>query len=213
MLALQAKLRDISRQSLDQLRADGNLPAEVYGHKFENKHIHVSRKDFLAAFKEVGETGLISLQIDGTMCPVLVHHITTDALGDIITSIDFYAVNMKEKTTAEIPVHFIGESPAVKELGGVLVKALEKIEVEALPADLPAHFDIDISALKEFGDSIHVKQIVIPRGVELLTDPETVLVVVNEQRVEVEEAPVVAASETTGTEQTNESPVTTEEKK
>jgi large subunit ribosomal protein L25 len=193
MLKLQAQNRIIFGKKIESLLREGYIPAEIYGNKFENKHIQVVRKDFEKAFKEAGETGVITLEVENTSYPVLVHHLSYNQLGDTVRAIDFYAVNLKEKTQAEIPIRLIGESPAVKELSGILVKALEKIEVEALPTDLPPHIDIDISVIKELNQSIYIKDIVLSGKVKILDDPDTVVAVVTEQRAEKEEpvAPVV----------------------
>lgn len=198
MLKLQAQSRTIFGKKVSSLIESGYIPAEIYGHNFENKHVQVSRKEFEKVFKEAGETGVITLEVENTAYPVLIHQLSYSQLGDTIRAIDFYVVNLKEKTRAEIPVHFIGESPAVKELGGVLVKALEKIEVEALPTDLPSRIDVDLSAIKELNHSIYIKDITISEKVRIIDDPDTVVAVVTERQVEKEEpaaAPVQEGEE------------------
>ena len=206
MIQLNAQIRTVFKKAVSKLLAQDLIPAEIYGHNFENKHISVSRKEFKKAYMEAGETGLITLVVEGVSYPVLIHDTETDRLGNDIVSIDFYAVNLKEKTTAEVPVHVIGESPAVKEFGGILVKALEEVEVEALPVDLPSHIDVDASTLISLNQSIHVKDLVFSNKVKILTEPETVIVVVTEPKVEEESAPVAEVStESSATETTSES--------
>lgn len=198
MLKLQAQNRTVFGKKVSSLIESGYIPAEIYGHNFENKHVQVSRKEFERVFKETGETGVITLEVENTEYPVLIHQLSYSQLGDTIRAIDFYVVNLKEKTRAEIPVHFIGESPAVKELGGVLVKALEKIEVEALPTDLPSRIDVDLSVIKELNHSIYIKDIAISEKVRIIDDPDTVVAVVTERQVEKEEpaaAPVQEGEE------------------
>ncbi|MFA7202064.1 MAG: 50S ribosomal protein L25 [Candidatus Paceibacterota bacterium] len=191
MIQLHAQIRTVFKKAVATLLAQDIIPAEIYGHNFENKHISVSRKDFKKAYAEAGETGVIMLTVDAVSYPVLVHETKTDRLGNAIVSIDFYAVNLKEKTTAEIPLHIIGESPAIKEFNGVMIKALEEVEVEALPADLPSHIDIDVTQLVSLNQSIHVKDISVPKTVKILTDPDAVIVVITEPKVEEEVAPTV----------------------
>ena len=108
---------------------------------------------------------------------------------------DFHQVDLTEKVTAAIPVRIVGESPAVKDKGAVLVTVISEIEVKALPGDLPDHFEVDIGNLNEFGDSILVKDLKIPAGVELLTGPEETIVTVQQPKQEVEEKPAPAAAE------------------
>jgi large subunit ribosomal protein L25 len=211
MIQLQAQIRTIFKKAVASLLKQDIIPAEIYGHKFENKHISVSRKEFTKVFNEAGETGIVTIALDGKNYPVLVHSVEFNHLTDAIVHIDFYAVNMNEKTTAEIPLHLIGEAPAVKELGGVLVKALEKIEVEAFPADLVPHIDVDISKLTELNQSIHIKDLQVSAKIKVLSEPSTVIVVVSEPKVE--EEPVVAPVVEEAAPATAETAPVTEEKK
>ncbi len=201
MIQLNAQIRTVFKKAVAKLLVQDLIPAEIYGHNFENKHISVSRKDFKKAYAEAGETGLITLVVEGASYPVLIHDTKTDRLGNDVVSIDFYVVNLKEKTTAEVPIHLVGESPAVKEFGGILVKALEEVEVEALPSDLPSHIDVNINSLTSLNQSIHVKDLTISNKVKILAEPETVIVVITEPKVE-ETAPVAEVSTETATAET-----------
>ena len=206
MIQLHAQIRTIFKKAVATLLAQDIIPAEIYGYNFENKHISVTRKDFKKAYAEAGETGVITLTVGDDSYPVLVHETKTDRLGNAIVSIDFYVVNLKEKTTAEVPIHLVGESPAVKEFGGILVKALEEVEVEALPADLPSHIDVDVSKLVSLNQSIRIKDLAISNKVKILAEPETVIVVITEPKVEEEVVPVAEApAESAPTETTPES--------
>ena len=193
MIQLQAQTRNIFKKGVEELLAQDLVPAEIYGHNFENKHISVPRKEFKKIFQEAGETSIVSLRVDDQTYPVLIHTVQMNQLGDTIVHIDFYAVNMNEKTTAEVPLHFTGESLAVKELGGVLVHALDKIEIEAFPADLMSQVTVDVSLLTELNQSLHVKDLLVSAKVRVLTDPQTVVAVVTEPKVEEEVTPAPAA--------------------
>jgi large subunit ribosomal protein L25 len=117
----------------------------------------------------------------------LVHDIQREPIDNDFIHADFYQVNLEEKIEANIPLVFEGEAPAIKELGGTLVKAIHEIEVKAKPADLPKEIIIDISVLKTFEDSLAVKDIVVPAGVEVIRKPEDTIVYVAEpEKVEEE---------------------------
>jgi large subunit ribosomal protein L25 len=118
-------------------------------------------------------------------------HITKDTLSHI----DFYQVDMHKEITTEIHLNFIGESKAVKELGGMLIKNYDHIEVKCLPSDLVNHIDIDISILKEFGDHISLHDLSLPTGLKLVHETNDMVVSVMEPKVQEEEpAPVAEAT-------------------
>lgn len=189
---LVVKTREKFGKSTKTLRKEGLIPAELYGRGFENAHLSISRKDFQKAFGEAGESTIINLVIGNDKRPALVHDIQKDFLTDEIIHIDFHQVRMDEKITAHVPLEFMGESPAVKEFAGILNKTISEIEVEALPGDLPRHFEVDISKLKELNQSFYVSDLKIPKGVEILIDPKTVIATITPQAEEekVEEVPV-----------------------
>lgn len=188
-MELVAQKRDILGKKVKNLREQGLVPAEVYGGGVENAHIVVSAKEFNKVFKQAGENTIISLSIDGKEQKALIHDVDFDALTEAPIHADFRAIRMDEKLRVHIPVRFTGESAAVKN-GGVLVKAMQELEVESLPADLPHEFSVDLSVLVELGNSIHVSDLVVPKGVEILAESEAVIVTVTAQ---VEEEEVVAA--------------------
>src|SRR5882724_4104305 len=139
-IAITATKREVSGKRVKKLRTVGQLPAVLYGHNVKNQQIEISEKDFAKAFKSAGESTLVNLVVDGTTQPVLIHEVQHHYLNDNPIHVDFYAVNMSEKLKVRVPLHFMGEAPAVKSLGGTLVKNLSELEVECLPADLPQNF-------------------------------------------------------------------------
>lgn len=196
MVQLQAQNREIFGKKVSSLLEQGLIPAEAYGHGIENKHICVERKSFASVLKEAGESTIIELVIDGKKHPALIHQVSTDILGDTTVHVDFYLVKMDEKIRTSVQLNFVGEAPAVKEKSGVLIKAMDEIEVEALPADLPHQIDVDLSALADLNQSIHVKDLKVSDKVRVLADEDTTVATVTEQRVE--EEPVVVATPTEG---------------
>jgi large subunit ribosomal protein L25 len=124
-----------------------------------------------------------------------------------VTHADFYQVNLKEKIAAKVAIHFQGEAPAVREKGGVLNKTLAEVELEALPNDMPHSVDVDLSALRDIGDAIHVRDLTLPRGVESFIDADTVICSIS-SRVEEKEEPAtvdVSAIKVEGEEKRKES--------
>jgi len=194
MVQLQAEQRVKLGKEAKKLRAEGYIPAELYGRGVENIHIRVKEKDFHKALKEAGESTIVTVVLEGAQYPVLIHDIQRDLLGEKVTHVDLYRVKMDEKVATYVPIKFIGEAPAVREFGGVLVRSLEEVEIEALPADLPHALEVDLSILKELHQSIHIKDIALPKGVKALVDEGTTIATITEQRVE--ETPPETTEET-----------------
>ena len=189
-MELTVQKREILGKRLKALRKQGFIPAEFYGREAENLHLSVLAKEFNKIFKEAGESAIIKLNMDGKKINALIHDVQKDSLTGAISHIDFYGIKMDEKIRVSIPLLFGGESLAVKE-GGVLIKAIHELEIEALPVDLSHHIEVDLGKLAVIGDSILVKDLNVGKGVKIMINAETVIATVVEQKVEEEVAPVV----------------------
>ncbi len=190
-MELNVQKREILGKKVESLRQEGLIPAELYGHGSENTHLSVPAKEFSKLFKEAGESTIINLNLENKKLPVLIHDLQKNPLNDEISHIDFYQVRMDEKITASVPLEFVGEASAVREKGGVLIKAAQEIEIEALPADLPHKIEVDLSHLSDIGMNIHVKDLKIDSKARILVDPETVIAIVAEPtKEEIEEKPI-----------------------
>lgn len=166
---LKSKKRGILGKNVKTLRNQGLVPAVVYGGKEGNIPLVLELKEFKKIFKHAGETTIVRLFIDDEKFKnVLIHDTSRDPVTDEVRHIDFYEVKMDEKITAKIPLIFTGDALAISDLGGVLVKAMQELEIRALPADLPHKIEIDISSLKTFNDNILVKDIKLPQNIEVL---------------------------------------------
>jgi len=194
---LKVEPRTVLGRKVKTLRRQGKLPANIFGKKIKSQPVSVDYSEFSKLFRKVGETALIDLKVEKEekSRPVLIANLTRHPVTGNYLHADFHQVDLTEKVTAAIPVRIVGESPAVKDKGAVLVTVISEIEVKALPGDLPDHFEVDIGNLNEFGDSILVKDLKIPAGVELLTGPEETIVTVQQPKQEVEEKPAPAAAE------------------
>jgi large subunit ribosomal protein L25 len=184
---LSAKLRDIFGRKTNKGRKEGLIPAVIYGHGIKTKSLWVKALDFLKLIKKAGESTMIDLSI-GEEKPhkVIIYETQKDPVSGNFRHVDFFQVRMDEEIEVEVELNYVGEAPAVKELGGVLVKNMDEITVKCLPADLPSKIEVDISGLKTFTDHIAVKDLKIPSKVKVDIDPETVVALVEEPRSEEE---------------------------
>jgi len=170
MLTLSAKIRKDIKRKVRELRNRGIIPAVLYGPKTKNTLLEVNTKEFEKIFKEAGESSLISLDIEGKKekAIVLIHDLERESLTGKITHVDFYHPALDKEIEAHVALVFEGEAPAVKELGGTLVKNFSEIEVKALPQNLPKEIKVDVSVLKTFEDSILIKNLPIRPEVKVL---------------------------------------------
>ncbi len=190
---LRAEKREILGKKVKHLREQGFVPAEIYGAGVSNAHLSVPLKDFMKAYKEAGESTIVSLSFDDKKIPVLIQDVVVSSLGREVEHVDFLAVKMDEEIKTEVPLEFVGEAPAVKEKSAILVKAMQEVEVEALPGDLPRSIKVDLGKLGDIGFSIYVKDLEVSDKVKILVDPQTVVASAVEQTVE-EEVVVTAPS-------------------
>lgn len=184
---LQASRRD-PKEDLEETRKAGKIPAVIYGKGKENINLSLDGIAFRKVFTKAGENSLVDLEIDGEAKPknVLIHDLQMNPVTDQIIHIDFYEVRMDEEVETEVPLKFVGESPAVKDLEGTLLTNKTEVEVKCLPANIPHEIEVDISKIATFEDNILAKDLKIPNGVELLTDLEEVIALVNPPRSEEE---------------------------
>lgn len=188
MLELKAQPREIMGKKTKKLRKDNIVPGVIYGHGVESLSIQVSASDFKKVLTEAGESTLVGLKIEGQPeRKVLVHDLQYHPLTNNIEHIDFYQVREGEKIVVEVELEFKGESPAVKEEGGILIHELEKIEVECLPRDLIRKIEVDLSQLQNINDVIRVQDLDLPSTIKPLADPESSVVAVKAPQEEKEE--------------------------
>jgi large subunit ribosomal protein L25 len=195
---LSADKRTLMGRKVKQLRRQGLIPANLFGKKIDSVAIQVDSKQFKKLYDEVGETGIVDVVVGDKSYPSLITGTASDPITGDTLHVDFHNVSLKEKVTATIPMELIGESPAVKDLAGVVNQSLYELEVEALPTDLPEVFEIDISKLAAIGDNLAIKDLTVPEGVTIELDPETIIVSIAEPAPEevVEEAPAEEPAET-----------------
>jgi large subunit ribosomal protein L25 len=184
MISLEIKERN-KNESLLKLRQGGLLPAVFYGKKETSTSISISLKDFQKVWNEAGESAVITLKKGGgANLDALIYDVDIDPVTELPRHVDFYVFEKDKKIEVDASIKFVGIAPAVKEQGGVLVKVLYELKVEALPKDLPSEIDVDISVLKEIGDRISAKDIKLPAGVSLVENPEEIVASVSAPKEE-----------------------------
>ncbi|MGA3291667.1 MAG: 50S ribosomal protein L25 [Candidatus Microgenomates bacterium] len=187
---LKGEVRKIEGRKVKKLRRQGILPGNISGKKIKSESVQVVLKDFEKVYKEVGETGLLTLEIGKEGKPVLIHNLQVNPVSDEPVHVDFLQVDLKEKVEADVPVELTGESPAEKQAVGTVVLYLNEIKVEALPTDLPEKFSIDVTELSEVDQAIMVKDLKVDRSkVDIKADPEEIVVKVEPPQKEEVVAP------------------------
>lgn len=194
--SLHADVRDLRGRKTDALRAEGNVPAVMYGFGTEPVIVTVDRNAFVRTLTQAGESTVVDLDINGVTHPVLIAEVQRNPLNDFVTHADFRRVDLSKKIEAKIPLKLKGVAPAVKDLGGTLIQSLEEIEVLCLPNALVHDIAVDIASLKTFDDVIRVANVTIPQGIEVKTDVESAVASVQPPRSEAEMAALDAAVDT-----------------
>ena len=196
MLSLSAKIRKDLGKKVKALRKKGVIPAILYGpeihpvkssgagakqfNRVKNLPLEIDSKEFEKILKEAGESSLVKLQVKdedkkNKEFVVLIHEIENDPLTLKPIHIDFYQPRLKEEVEALVPLIFEGESKAVKELGGTLVKNISEVKVKALPLNLPKEIKVSIEKLKTFEDEIYISDLKLPEGVKILKGPNEIV--------------------------------------
>jgi large subunit ribosomal protein L25 len=182
----------LGRSAVRKLKAQGAVPAIIYGAKDKPEPLQVSRRDINALLSHAaGENILVELEIAGKNRLALVQEVQHSPVGGDVLHVDFHAVSMDEKIEAEVPLEPVGLPNGVKNFGGLLEQSVRALAIECLPKDLPDKLTVDVSALN-IGDSIHVRDIPLPEGVRAKTQPD--LTVFSVMAPTVEEEPVAAVA-------------------
>lgn len=181
---LDLKPRTLLGKKVGRLRRQGILPAVIFGHG-DSIPVQVESRSFELGYRRWGRTTLLMLTgVDGDI-PALVHDVTRNPRTGALQHVDFFRVSLTEKTHAEVPLHFIGESNAVKNLNGVLYHQKTSVTVEALPQDMPHRIDVDLSSLETMEHLITVRNLVVDTSImKILDDADELVVKVVQQRAE-----------------------------
>jgi len=198
---LEVSKRETTGKKVRFLRREGITPANLYGHGIDSTSLQADTKHLEQMLTQAGKTSLVSLKIKDSKTPVpvkvLVREVQKNPLTDELLHVNFYQVKMTEKITAEVPLLFVGEAPALKNKYTSLLHLIDSLSIEALPDALPHSLEVDLSSLEETNQAIYIKDIHLSDGVTFLGDPEQMVVKVAETRraVEAEVAAEVAEAE------------------
>jgi large subunit ribosomal protein L25 len=173
---LKAEKREMLGKKVRRLRTAGILPATVYGHNVNPVSIQIDAREFRTLLRSQGRTQLVDLVIENERPrPVFIKQTAIDAKRNALLHVEFFQANLRENVTTHLPLHFAGDSPAVRE-GGILLTVLDHVDIECLPDDVPAGgIEVDVSQIAEINGSIHVSDLVIPGNVTLLTPLDEVV--------------------------------------
>jgi large subunit ribosomal protein L25 len=188
---LEATRRDDrGKNAARRLRAQGMVPVTVYGGGKEAESTMIAKREFAALLRNYGRNKVFTLKFEGAATPVKIAALQLDPVKGSLIHADLMRISLTEKTTFELPVRTIGEAEGVKTFEGILDLVTKTLDVRCLPTDLPEAIEVDVTPLG-IGDHLYVKDLKISDKIEVLTEPEKVVVTVIPPRVE-EEAPPAA---------------------
>ena len=202
---LSATPRDgTGKGSARSLRAQGKIPAVIYGHGREPQSLAIETRELEKLLSKISaESTVIELSMDGKSARTLIREIQRHPFKRQILHVDFQELVAGEKVTVRIPIVLMGVPEGVRQDGGILDQVMRELEIEVDPANIPNHVEVDVNPLR-IGDSVHVRDIALPSGVELVGEADSTVCVVSAPRAVVEtvapteEAEVVAEPEVIG---------------
>jgi large subunit ribosomal protein L25 len=188
-IELRAENRELFGKRTKRLRTSGIIPVVLYGPKIDSLALQIPERELHLVLSAAGTNRLIRLWLDAAEEPrvVLIRDVQRDSITHSLLHVDFYEVVMTEKITAQIPINIVGESPAVANKGGLLVRGLDSLDVHCLPGQLEDAIEVDISALEDIDQAILVKDLDVGEGIEILSNPDEVVAQVLTVREEVVE--------------------------
>ncbi|MBI3953701.1 MAG: 50S ribosomal protein L25 [Chloroflexi bacterium] len=187
---LAVQPRELLGKKVRFLRRTGYTPANIYGKGRASTAVQVETKTLLQALRKTGRTGFLSLLLDGTSQPALARGVQLDPRTNGVIHVDFYAISLTEKLVTEVPLELSGERADLRVVKGQLIQYLSRLQIRALPTDIPRTIQVDISGLKEIDQAILVKDIHVPEALEVLSNPDETVAKV--EMIREEKAPEAA---------------------
>jgi large subunit ribosomal protein L25 len=196
-ISITARPRSETGRHVHALRREGAVPAVLYGHRITPVSLAIDAKELERVWHRAGRTHLVDVKVQGQKAhKVLIKDLQFHPRSGHALHVDLFAVNLREKITADVPVIIVGESPAVQQKVGQVQQVVSSLRLESLPADIPAQITVDVSGLEEIDQSITLGQVELPKGAALVhADLDEVVVKIAPVRVRAEEAAIEAAIE------------------
>ncbi len=186
---LEIAPREVLGKATKKLRKAGIIPANITGHNEPPQAVQVDAVLFDRLRRAHHSTNILTLKMpDATMQTALIRHVEHAPKSGKIIHVDFSRVSLNERIAMKVPLHFVGESLAVKNDGGVLLHLVESLDVECLASDIVDSVEVDISSITEIDGVIHAGAVKLPQGFTLVTDPSELIAKVASTRAEVAEA-------------------------
>jgi len=186
-IVIEAKKRDVTGKKVKVLRRDGKLPAVLYGYGVDATPIVVDHKSSSQILANAESSSLINIKLDGKEYPTLIREKQWDYIKRSLLHVDFQVVSMTETISAMVRVELVGTAPAVETYGAILIAGLNKIEIEALPADLPENIKVDVSGLEKIGDTVQIRDLELSDKLTVLNDPNSMIAVTSSMEEEIVE--------------------------
>ena len=185
-VVFKAQPRQVTGKQVRALRREGLLPAVVYGHHIDSIAISLNFHDTSLMLPKISSSQLVDVEVEGKKHTTLVRERQRHPVTGNLLHVDFQAVSLTEKLRVNVGLQFRGEAPAVTNYDGIVTVSLEELEVECLADDLVNHLEVDLSALDRIGDAIYVRDVLLPPRVQVLNDPDEMVVVITAPTISVE---------------------------
>ena len=168
--------KKILGKKVNELRKKGEIPDVLYGPGSEAAILSVVKKEFNTVYKKVGESSLVSLEVDAKeKTPVLIRGVQRHPLSGDAIHVDFYQPRLDVKIKIMVPLRLEGEAPAQKNFEGTLIQNVHDVEVSALPQDLPSEIIVNVETLKTLEDRILVENLLVDSKVEILAESDWIV--------------------------------------
>lgn len=198
-IVLRVEKRELFGKKVKKLRAEGKIPANVYGKDMTSMAIQVEKKDFVKMLHAAGLTQVVYISVDKKEIPSMIQNVHVDPVSDAFLHADFKKVNLSQKIETHVPVMLVGESEAVAQNKGDLLTLITTLAVEALPTDIPQEIEVDITSLKEVDDEVKVSDLKTSGTFIIIEEPDKIIARIaehKEESIEPEiEVPVVEGEE------------------
>ena len=186
---LEISPREVMGKATKRLRKVGIIPANIFGHHEASQPVQIDAIAFDQLVRAHHATGIIALRQpgNGATQTALIRHVQHDPRSGKIIHVDFFRVSLRERITSKVPLHFVGEAPAVKLEGGVLLHLMDALDVECEAGDLVQYVEVDVTSLTEIDAILHAGDVKLPTSYTLLTDPKEGIAKIAATRAEIAE--------------------------